>query len=142
MKKYILILLPAALLLFAFIQDPIKREQQIQPQELNYLIMNPNAVKPVILNVGTVTDKVIRGAIKAGPVNDTQGFEAFKNKVSTIAKDKDIVIYCGCCTSANCPNIRPAIQYLSDNGYKKAKVLNIETGIRENWVSMGFPVEK
>ena len=94
----------------------------------------------MIINVGTVDQ--IKGAIKAGPVNDAQGFEQFKNKVYTIDKSKDIVIYCGCCTSENCPNIRPAIKFLNDNGYKKAKVLNIPTGIKEDWVQKGFPVEK
>ncbi len=140
MKKYLLILLPFTILFFAFAkQDPIKKEQLIQPQELAYLINNPKAIKPVIINVGTVDQ--IKGAIKAGPVNDKQGFEKFKNEVYKIALDKQIVIYCGCCTSENCPNIRPAIQFLVENGYKKAKVLNIPVGIKEDWVQKGFPVE-
>jgi thiosulfate/3-mercaptopyruvate sulfurtransferase len=65
-----------------------------------------------------------------------------KFETSKIATDKEIVVYCGCCSSDNCPNIRPAIKHLNDNGYKKAKVLNIPTGIKEDWVQKGFPVEK
>jgi hypothetical protein len=142
MKKLVLLVLPAALLLFAFGTDPIARQQQIQPQELNYLLINPAiTAKPVIINVGT-TDDQIKGAIKAGPVNDAKGMEAFKAKVAGIAKDKDIIVYCGCCSSANCPNIHPALDYLTQNGYTKAKVLNLAVGIKENWVSMGFPMEK
>ena len=141
MKKYILLLLPATILFFAFVkQDPIKKEQSIQPQELANMINNPDGIKPIILNVGTVDQ--IKTAIKAGPVNDTEGFRKFKVEVDKITKDKVVVIYCGCCTSDNCPNIRPAIKYLFDNGYKKAKVLNISTGIKEDWVQKGFPVEK
>ncbi|MFL5763040.1 MAG: rhodanese-like domain-containing protein [Bacteroidia bacterium] len=142
MKKLVLFALPLALLLFAFGTDPIAREHQIQPQELNYLLINPAiTVKPVIINVGT-TDDQIKGSFKAGPVNDPKGMEVFKSKVAGIAKDKDIVVYCGCCSSANCPNIHPALDYLSQNGYTKVKVLNLAVGIKENWVSLGFPMEK
>lgn len=141
MKKTLLFLLPATLFLFSFIkQDPIAKTQLIQPQELAQLINNPSAVKPVIFNVGPVDQ--IKGAIKAGPVNDTEGFRKFQNETYKISKDKMVVVYCGCCTSENCPNIRPAIKFLNESGFKKAKVLNIATGIKEDWVQMGFPVEK
>ena len=141
MKKYILLLLPLTILFFAFVkQDPIKKEQLLQPQELAYKINDPKSVKPVILNVGTVDQ--IKTAVKAGPVNDKEGFGRFKAEVSKISKDKEVVIYCGCCTSQNCPNIRPAIKYLIDSGYKKAKVLDIPTGIKEDWVQKGYPLEK
>lgn len=120
MKKFILLLLPVTILFFSFVkQDPIKKEQLIQPQELAYVINNPKAIKPVILNVGTVDQ--IKTAIKAGPVNEEEGFGKFKSVVNGIPKDKEVVVYCGCCTSANCPNIRPAIKYLNDNGYKKLR---------------------
>ena len=141
MKKYILFLFPASLLLFAFtIQEPIKRDNLIQPKDLAEKITNPKALKPVVLNVGTVDQ--IKTAIKAGPASDKAGFEIFKSEVSKISKDKEVVVYCGCCTSQNCPNIRPAIKYLLDSGYKKAKVLDIPTGIKEDWVQKGYPVEK
>jgi len=141
MKKYILILLPISILLFSFIkQDPLKKEQLIQPQELANLINNPKSIKPVIFNVGPVDQ--IKTAINVGAVNSEEGFKKFRFEVSKIAKDKEVVVYCGCCTSDNCPNIRPAIKYLNENGYKKAKVLNIPTGIKEDWVQKGFPLEK
>ncbi|MBA3970873.1 MAG: rhodanese-like domain-containing protein [Bacteroidetes bacterium] len=141
MKKYIL-LLPVTVLFFAFVQqEPIKKEQLLQPQELAYMINNPKAVKPVILNLGPVDQ--IKGAIKAGSVNDDDGFKKFKAEVNKIDdKNKTVVVYCGCCTLDNCPNIRPAVKYLTDNGFKKAKVLNIPTGIKEDWVQKGFPMEK
>lgn len=141
MKKYILILLPVTILFLAFVkQDPIKKEQLLQPQELANMINNPKAVKPVIYNVGPVDQ--IKGAVNIGAVNSEDGMKKLKFETAKIAKDKEVVVYCGCCTSVNCPNIRPAIKYLNDNGYKKAKVLNIPTGIKEDWVQKGFPVEK
>lgn len=141
MKKYTFILLPVIIFFFAFKkQDPIKKENLIQPQELANLIVNPKAVKPVIFNIGNVDQ--IKGAINIGAINTEEGMKKFKFEVGSLAKDKQIVVYCGCCSSDNCPNIRPAIKYLIDNGYKNAKVLNIPVGIKEDWVQKGFPVEK
>ena len=117
-----LILLPISILLFSFIkQDPLKKEQLIQPQELANLINNPKSIKPVIFNVGPVDQ--IKGAINIGAVNSEEGMKKFKFEVSKVFPDKEVVVYCGCCSSDNCPNIRPAIKYLNENGFKKAKVL-------------------
>jgi thiosulfate/3-mercaptopyruvate sulfurtransferase len=140
MKK-ILILLPVSFAIFAFArQEPIKKEQWIQPQELANTLNNPKAVKPVVLNVGPVDQ--IKTAINIGAVSTAEGLKKLQLEVNKIPKTKEVVVYCGCCTSDNCPNIRPAIKYLNDNGYKKAKVLNIATGIKEDWVQKGFPLEK
>lgn len=141
MKKYTFILLPVIIFFFSFKkQDPIKKDNLIQPQELANLIVNPKAVKPVIFNIGNVDQ--IKGAINIGAINTEEGMKKFKFEVGSLAKDKQIVVYCGCCSSDNCPNIRPAIKYLIDNGYKNAKVLNIPVGIKEDWLQKGFPVEK
>jgi rhodanese-related sulfurtransferase len=138
MKKLFLLVLP---LLFAFGGgEPIKKELQIQPAELAQKINDPKAVKPVIYNVGPVDQ--IRGAINIGQVNSEEGIAKFKREVAKVAKDKEVVVYCGCCSSENCPNIRPAIAHLTESGYKKAKVLNIPTGIKEDWVQKGYPVDK
>jgi len=144
MKKTILFLIPAAILFFAFIQqEPIKKENSISTEELAKKLNDPKAVKPIIYNVGPVDQ--IKTAIKVGAVSTDEGFSKFKievAKVAKVAKDKEIVVYCGCCSSQNCPNIRPAIKYLIDNGYKKAKVLDIPTGIKEDWVQKDYPIEK
>lgn len=139
MKK-LLFFIPALLIVFAFIQqEPIKKEQLIQPEELAKKINDPKAVKPVIFNVGPVDQ--IKTAIAAGPCNTEDGFKKFRFEVFKVAKDKEVVVYCGCCTSQNCPNIRPAIKYLTEQGYKKAKVLDIPTGIKEDWVQKDYPIE-
>jgi len=138
MKK--IILLSSIILLVAFTQqDPIKKELLMQPKELAAKINNPSATKPVIFNIGPVDQ--IKSAINIGAVNSKEGFDKFKKEVNKISKDKEIVIYCGCCSSQNCPNIRPAIKYLVENNYTKAKVLDIPTGIKEDWVQKGYPIE-
>jgi rhodanese-related sulfurtransferase len=138
MKKLLFLALP---LILAFTQqEPIKKELVIQPQELAAKINDPKAVKPVIFNVGPVDQ--IKGAIAIGQVNSDEGMAKFKREALKVAKDKEVVVYCGCCSSENCPNIRPAIKFLTESGYKKARVLNIPTGIKEDWVQKGYPTEK
>lgn len=131
----------AVILSLAFFQqEPIKKENSISTEELAKKLNDPQAVKPIIYNVGPVDQ--IKTAIKVGAVSTEEGFTKFKTEVAKVAKDKEIVVYCGCCSSQNCPNIRPAIKYLLENGYKKAKVLDIPTGIKEDWVQKDYPVEK
>lgn len=135
-------LLPA-ILIFSFAsaqQEPLKKEQLIHPEELAKKINDSNSLEPVVFNVGPVDQ--IKTAINIGAVTSEESFKKFRFEVSRIAKEKEIVVYCGCCTSQNCPNIRPAMKYLSEAGYKKAKVLDIPTGIKEDWVQKGYPVEK
>lgn len=141
MKRSILFLLPLFVLLFSFIQqEPLKKEQLMQPAELAKKINDATAAKPLIFNVGPVDQ--IKGAIKTGPVSTEEGFKKLRFEVFNVSKDKEIVVYCGCCSSQNCPNIRPAIKYLQEQGFKRAKVLDIPTGIKEDWVQKGYPVEE
>lgn len=141
MKKITLLIIPFATLLFAFVQqEPIKKEQLISTEDLAKKLTDQKAIKPVIFNVGPVNQ--IKTAIKVGAVSTAEGFAKFKTEVAKISKDKEIVVYCGCCSSQNCPNIRPAIKYLNDNGYKKSKILDIPTGIKEDWVQKDYPIEK
>lgn len=139
MKK-LLLFLPLTLILFSFYQqEAIKKEQLIQPAELAKKLTDPKAVKPVIFNVGPVDQ--IKTAINVGAASTEDGFKKFRFEAFKVAKDKEVVVYCGCCTSSNCPNIRPAIKYLVEQGYKKAKVLDIPTGIKEDWVQKDYPME-
>ncbi len=140
MKRAVLFFIPILVIMFAFMQqEPIKKEQSISTAELAKKITDPKVVKPVIFNVGPVDQ--IKGAIKVGAVSTEEYFVKFKNEVAKVAKDKEVVVYCGCCSSQNCPNIRPAIKYLTESGYKKAKVLDIPIGIKEDWVQKDYPVE-
>jgi thiosulfate/3-mercaptopyruvate sulfurtransferase len=139
MKKILFI--PAVLLLFAFIQqETIRKEHLMDTKELAEKLTDAKAVKPVIYNVGPVDQ--IKTAINTGAVSTDAGFKKFRFEVSKITKDKEVVVYCGCCTASNCPNIRPAHKYLLDQGFKKAKILDIPTGIKEDWVQKDYPMEE
>jgi hypothetical protein len=141
MKKKILLLIPVLFILVAFMQqEPIKKENLMDPKELAQKLNDPKATKPIIYNVGTVDQ--IKTAINTGAVSTEAGFKKFRYEISKITKDKEVVVYCGCCTSSNCPNIRPAHKYLVDQGFKKAKILDIPTGIKEDWVQKDYPLEE
>jgi thiosulfate/3-mercaptopyruvate sulfurtransferase len=141
MKKQILFLIPVILILFAFIQqEAIKKENLMDPKELAQKLNDPKSIKPIVYNVGTVDQ--IKTAINTGAVSTDAGFKKFRYEVSKISKDKEVVVYCGCCTASNCPNIRPAHKYLVEQGFKKAKILDIPTGIKEDWVQKDYPLEE
>ncbi len=52
-----------------------------------------------------------------------------------------VVVYCGCCTAQNCPNIRPSFAYLKEQGFTNVRLLDIETGLYPDWVDKGYPME-
>ena len=120
--------------------DPWKKEQLVKPEQLAEELKPANANKPLVYNVGPMGQ--IKGAVKIGAVSDPKGLQKFNETIATLTdKNRPIVVYCGCCTSQNCPNIRPAFKALHDNGFKHIRVLEIEHGYVEDWQGKGFPVD-
>src|SRR5688572_7383689 len=102
--------LPVALvlLLSAFIRiadEPWKPEQMMSPRELNEKLLLDKLSRPVVFNIGP--EGQIKTAIRIGPVNHEEGLNSFKTTLLRIPRNREVVIYCGCCTVKNCPNIRP-----------------------------------
>jgi hypothetical protein len=64
-----------------------------------------------------------------------------KKAVAGMAKDSDIVIYCGCCPMERCPNIRPAWNALKEQGFTHVRVLNIPTNMSADWYQKDYPSE-
>jgi len=48
-----------------------------------------------------------------------------KKAVAGLAKDSDIVIYCGCCPMFECPNLGPAFSNAERDGFTRVRVLEI-----------------
>jgi thiosulfate/3-mercaptopyruvate sulfurtransferase len=122
----------------------IPAEHLMQPEELNKLLEKPQALKPLILQVGSrvmFDEAHIAGAEYAGPGSHDEGLEALKNRVSALSRQTAIVIYCGCCPWGHCPNVGPAYKLLSDMGFVHLKVLYLADNFGDNWVNMGYPVE-
>ena len=85
--------------------------------------------------------KHIPGAVFAGPGNRPEGLELLKTAVKDVPRDREIVLYCGCCPWDHCPNLNPAIAVLRDLGYKKVKTLYIANNFKADWTDRGYPVE-
>ena len=115
----------------------------IQPAALADQIKAGNA--PVIMQVGfsvLYQQAHIPGAIYAGPGNNEEGIDNLKTQAKNLAKDKALVIYCGCCPWEKCPNIAAAWKELTAEGFKNLKVLYLPHNFGEDWADKGYPVLK
>ena len=120
--------------------EPWKNNQLMQPSALAAILNNPEAKKPLIFNIGVVEN--IKGAQNIGAASVQKNLIAFKSALKTVPKNAAIVVYCGCCPFNKCPNIRPAITALNELGYKNAKLLNLATNIKVDWINKGYPLAK
>ena len=85
--------------------------------------------------------KHIPAAVFAGPGAKPEGIALLKAAVETLPRDREIVIYCGCCPWDRCPNITPAMEALKQMGFTRVKALYIADNFKSNWIDKGYPVE-
>ena len=64
-----------------------------------------------------------------------------KAAVDKLPRDREIVIYCGCCPWDHCPNVKPAMELLKQMGFTKAKALYVPDNLKVDWIDRGYPVE-
>ena len=140
MRNIVFAILFFALTSFTLTGDnPWKADQLYNPAALVKVIKDSKAAKPLIFNTGTMRN--IKGAIKLGPVSDYDGLQQFKAGVTKFSKDKEVVIYCGCCKMDHCPNVEPAYTHLKSLGFKKVKILNLQEDLIFDWVNKGYPMD-
>src|SRR5690348_7876139 len=85
----------------------------VQPAELAARL----SAKPAIFYVGPNVlyhSKHIPSAVFAGPGGKADGLALLKAAVEKLPRDREIVIYCGCCPWDHCPNIKPAMAMLAE----------------------------
>jgi thiosulfate/3-mercaptopyruvate sulfurtransferase len=124
---------------------PWHEDQIIQPEQLAKTLAAVAGRKPLVICVGfpfLYQDAHIAGARFAGPASKPEGLQALKHEVQHLPRDKEIVLYCGCCPWKRCPNIRPAFRTMQDLGFKRVKLLSIPTNLAKDWSGKGFPVQK
>jgi len=117
----------------------------IQPKDLAAkLAAGGSAAKPVILQVGPnvlYRSKHIPASAYAGPAAKPEGLELLKSAVAKLPRDREIVLYCGCCPWDHCPNIRPAVAALEGMGFTHVKAMYLPTDFKADWIDRGYPVE-
>jgi hypothetical protein len=139
--------LPIAVLIAcaAFAADPWSGADLLAPAQLAARLRSPQAVKPVIFYVGfgvLYRSKHIPGAEFAGPAGKQEGLELLRTAALKQPRDRQIVIYCGCCPWDHCPNLRPAFLMLRELGFTQVKVLSLPTNFPKDWIEKGYPVDK
>jgi len=139
-KKILLFLIVFAALFTSFrLQqtEPWTSNQLMPPGDLAAIINHPAAVKPLIICVGPGPS--IKGSIDIGPANDTANLAKLRQLLATEKKDRDIIIYCGCCPFEHCPNIRPAFILLNKMKFTHHKLLDLQHNIKVDWINKGYP---
>lgn len=81
------------------------------------------------------------GAKYAGAAGSAEGLAKLAEVAAALPKDREVVVYCGCCPWDHCPNIRPAYTKLASMGLT-VRVLDMPRDFHADWESKGLPVEK
>jgi thiosulfate/3-mercaptopyruvate sulfurtransferase len=135
----IAVILSSVIRAFSRSEEPWTDKQLKDPAALVATLSDPKAVQPVIFNIGPVQQ--IKGAIAIGPANAQANLDRLKQQLAKLAKDKEVIIYCGCCPFSRCPNVRPAFELLQKMKFKNGKLLNLPSNLNDDWISKGYPME-
>ncbi|HYA12830.1 MAG TPA: rhodanese-like domain-containing protein [Syntrophales bacterium] len=125
--------------------DPWTVENVIIVDELASLLNKQGSKEVYIYHVGyrsLYSKGHIKGASYAGPASKGDGLQMLKSSIKDLPRDKDIVLYCGCCSWIDCPNNRPAFEIVIKMGFKNVKVLYLPDNFIVDWRNKGLPVEK
>jgi hypothetical protein len=131
---------PLSLLLAAALVLAAAEMALIQPPELVPRLSS----KPVIFQVGPnvlYRSKHIPSAVYAGPGSKPEGLALLKSAVANLPRDREIVIYCGCCPWDRCPNVAPAMDMLQQMGFTRVKALHLPDNFKINWIDKNYPIE-
>lgn len=108
-------------------------------------VLRSNVKKPVIFQVGfrvLYEQARIPQSRYVGPGSREDGLAELRSAASPLPRDTAIVLYCGCCPWARCPNVQPAYEALRNLGFSNVKILFIAKNFGADWVEKGYPVEK
>ena len=131
---------PAALQIPAQPSDPWTPAQLMAPADLAARLSKPDAHLPLIICVGP--SALIKGSIQIGPAHDKTNLDKLRTLLEKENKQKEIVIYCGCCPFQHCPNVRPAFALLNSMHFTNVKLLDLSHNIRTDWIDHGYPVNQ
>jgi thiosulfate/3-mercaptopyruvate sulfurtransferase len=126
--------------------DPWTAAQAVQPADFaKELASATSENKPTIVCVGfhpLFAGAHIPGASFHGSASTAAGLENLKDWAKEQPRSANVVLYCGCCPLAHCPNIRPAFLAMRDMGFTHLRVLILPNDFNTDWIAKGYPVEK
>jgi len=136
--SFIMLILFSATIQAQTTKEPWTDSQLMPTKELADQINAADKSQPLIINIGP--QAVIKGSVDVGPGKEKTNIKALEKMLAKQDKNKEVVIYCGCCPFEKCPNIRPAFNQLKELGFTHAKLLNIPQNIKVDWIDKGYPV--
>ena len=119
--------------------DPWKSSQLMEPKELADKINAHQTKDLLILCIGP--DAMIKESVDLGAAHEDANLQKLKTYLQKVDKNKEVVIYCGCCPFIKCPNIRPAFKTLTEMGFKNARLLNLAKNIKADWLDKDYPTK-
>jgi hypothetical protein len=81
----------------------------------------------------------IPGAVLHGPASSPAALDGLTKWADTLPRASNVVVYCGCCPLAACPNLAPAYRALKGMGFTRVRVLLIQDNFKTDWVDRGYP---
>jgi hypothetical protein len=136
-----ILLLAIVISLTAFIRqtEPWTTEQLMAPADLAARINQKDASQPLLICIGP--SGIIKGSLEAGPTRDKENLDKLRKLVSKEDRNREVVIYCGCCPFEHCPNVRPAFALLMEMHFTHARLLNLSHNIKKDWIDQGYPIK-
>jgi rhodanese-related sulfurtransferase len=138
MRRLLLLLSLTTLIVCA--ADTLTNSDLVQPADVAKDIKSP-----LVIQVGfdvLYRSSHIPGSLYAGPSSKPEGIELLKKAVEGQPKNRQIVLYCGCCPWDKCPNIRPALAALRSMGFTSVKALMLPENLKTDWIDKGYPTER
>lgn len=136
---YSFVLLCMGLISFANqVADPWTPDQLLEPADLAQSINDPHSPQFLVFSVGP--GAVIKGSTDIGPAREKENLAKLQARLKDLPKDANVVIYCGCCPFAKCPNVRPAFNLLKEMNFRNGKLLNLSQNVKTDWIDHGYPV--
>jgi hypothetical protein len=120
-----------------------KKAPLLPPSDLNGRLADVKAGKIAVLHVGPQVlwkRERVPGSRWVGEAGKSEGLAAFEAALKALPAEVEVVAYCGCCPTEDCPNVRPARRALAERA--KGSVLDLPTNLRTDWIDKGFAVER
>ncbi len=118
---------------------------RMAPRDLAARLDDVRAGKLDVLHVGPAYlfgNARIPHSRHAGEASTADGYAAIVVELRKLGAEREIVLYCGCCPTKNCPNIAPAERAAREVALRRAFVLDLPTTLKADWSDHGYPVEK
>jgi hypothetical protein len=118
--------------------------QLIEPKELARLLSGTSGRRPEVLHIGfpiLFRSGHITGSRHIGAASTPEGLQALKQALrGTPRRGSIVVLYCGCCPWADCPNVRPALRLVQESGRDDVKLLYLPRNLQRDWIDEGLPI--